>query len=60
MNTTAARRVEPTKSLLKNGPYVPAHRTATDGVLARWLWERSSENPANYPQDVPEWVREEA
>lgn len=31
-------------------PYVPALETPYVGVLARWHWDRSADNPANYPE----------
>lgn len=31
--------------------YVPASHQDKYGVLARWLWERGPDNPANYPSD---------
>lgn len=30
--------------------YVSSLDTPHEGILARWLWERSSANPANYPE----------
>ena len=48
MNTL--RRTEPTRGLLQGGPYVSHWNQDTDGILSRWKWERSSDNPANYPE----------
>ena len=31
-------------------PYVPSFSTSEDGILARWLYERSELNPNNYPE----------
>lgn len=49
---TAARRIEPTRSLLQGVPYVPAYSTATDGVLARWRASlRITETAESYAAD---------
>ena len=41
----------PSQSLLEGKPYTPADKTDTHGILARWRFERSEDNPANYPDD---------
>jgi hypothetical protein len=60
---SAPRLTLPTKSLAEPNEldYVPAIWQQERGILARWAWERSSINPANYPefQDTDHWVREE-
>lgn len=47
----APRLVLPTKSLAEPNEldYVPAIWQQERGILARWSWERSSDNPSNYP-----------
>lgn len=45
-----AKRTDPTVSLLDGARYVHSMDTPFDGILARWRWERSGENPANYPE----------
>lgn len=45
------KRTDPSKHLYQDSGYVTSHRQQTDGILARWLWDRSNENPANYADD---------
>jgi hypothetical protein len=44
---------QPTRHLCgpKPAKYVPASHQNTDGILARWNWQRNSENAANYLTD---------
>lgn len=43
----------PSQSLLQGKPYTPAHQTATDGILARWLASHSApETAESYQRDA--------
>ena len=42
----------PSQSLLQGKPYTPADKQHTEGILARWMFERGPDNPVNYPKET--------
>lgn len=52
-------KTEPSIHLYEGRPYVTSDQQRTNGILAKWLWERSSDNPANYPINGKEYERDQ-
>ncbi len=52
-------KTEPSIHLYAGRPYVPSHEQKSNGILSRWLWERSCENPANYPDYAEQYERDQ-